>query len=271
MPDGLPLHLKRLLVCTDGSLASQGAVNAGLWLGSQSGAKVFWLKVVNPGTDEASPETPEVRDSLEDIKNKALEAGVDLEVRIRPGGSPHEGILEEAKTIDPNWIILGRKGSTGLSRLLMGSVTARVIGHCPCSVLVVPKEVTLSFRRILVASDGSPDSYAAWREAILIAERVKSEVVAVTVARNEPLEVDCQLILQHLEASAARHGVAFHGIISKGRAFEAISQVAQEEWSDLVVMGTHGRTGLSRLLMGSVVERVIGTVRLSGAGGQKEE
>lgn len=260
MSDRLPLHLKRLLVCTDGSLASQGAVNAGLWLGRQSNAQVVCLNVVKSAAGEAFQRS-EGSVGLEDIKARALEAGVDVEVRIRPGVSPHEGILEEAKTFRPNWIIMGRKGLTGLSRLLVGSVTARVIGLCSGSVLVVPREVSLSFRRILVASDGSPDSEAAWREAVVIAERAKSEIVGVSVARNESLQTDCQLILQHLEASAARHGVAFQGMMAKGRAFEAISQAAQAEWADLVVLGAHGRTGLAHLLMGSVAERVIGAVR----------
>jgi nucleotide-binding universal stress UspA family protein len=263
MSDAMPLRLSSLLVCTDGSPASQGAVNAGLWLGRQSGAKVYLLEVANPDAREAVPHTPlgEGEDSLEDIEAKALGAGVDLTVRIHPGGSPLEGILEEVKTVDPDWIILGRKGSTGLSRLLMGSVTARVIGLCPCSVLVVPKEATLRLQRILVASDGSEDSDAAWRQALAIAERANSEVIAVTVARSESLELDCQMILQHLEASAGRHRVAFQGLVYRGRAFEAISQAAQEEWADLVVMGTHGRGGLAHLLMGSVAERVIGLVQ----------
>lgn len=261
MPDLSPLRLKRLLVCSDGSAASGGAVHAGLWLGRQSGAQVVVLNVIDAATGMAWQSTDEFHDNLEDIKKRAVEAGVAVEVKIRPGSSPHEGILEEAQTLRPDWIIMGRKGLSGLSRLLMGSVTARVIGHGQVSVLVVPREANLSFQRILVASDGSPDSHAAWREAIKVAEGFQSEVVAVSVARTEPLQTDCQLIIQHLEASAARHGLAFQGLVAKGRAFEAISQVAHEEQADLVVLGTHGRTGLGRLLMGSVAERVIGTVR----------
>jgi nucleotide-binding universal stress UspA family protein len=229
-------------------------------LGERSGAEVAFLKVINAATGKAFQATEETPDSLEDLKARALAAGVAIEVKGRPANSPHEGILEEAKAAQPDWIIMGRKGQTGLSRLFVGSVTARVIGHGPFSVLVVPREVTLDFRRILVASDGSPDSVAAWREAIAVAERLQSEVVAVSVAVNESRQIDCQLILQHLQGSAARHGVSFDSILAKGRPFEAICQAAQDERADLVVMGTHGRTGLARLLMGSVAERVIGMV-----------
>ncbi len=257
MSDGAPLHLKRLLVCTDGSPASQGAINAGLWLGRQSRAQVIFLNVGDSAAGEAG-QPSEGAVGPEDLKARALEAGVAAEVRMRPGVSPHEGILEEAETFRPDWIIMGRKGGSGLGRLLLGSVTARVIGHCQGSVLVVPRELSLSFRRILVASDGSPDSEAAWREAVVIAERAKSEIVGISVARNESLQTDCQLILQHLEASAARHGIAFSGLLVEGRPFESICQAAQEEKVNLLVMGTQGRSGLARLLMGSVAERVIG-------------
>jgi nucleotide-binding universal stress UspA family protein len=260
MLEGSPRHLKRVLVCSDDSIASLGAVKAGLWLGKHCGAAVLLLKVIENPTGEALPGNDQVQDSLEDLKSQALEAGATWEEKIRLAASSHEGILEEAKTFRPDWIIMGRKGSTGLRRLLMGSVTARVIGHFPGSVLVVPREADLSFRTILVASDGSADSAAAWVETIAIAEGAKSEVVAVSVAKNEALEIDCHLILQHLEASAARHKVAFQGKLARGRAFEAISQAAQDELANLVVLGTHGRTGLARLLMGSVAERVIGMV-----------
>ena len=66
--------------------------------------------------------------------------------------------MEEAAELQPDLIIMGRHGYTGLTRLLMGSTTARVIGHSPCHVLVVPQGVSLSFQRLLMASDGSPSA-----------------------------------------------------------------------------------------------------------------
>ena len=68
-----------------------------------------------------------------------------MEPRVRTGPSAYEGILEEVGELQPDLIIMGRHGYTGLTRLLMGSVTARVIGHSPCHVLVVPREVALKF------------------------------------------------------------------------------------------------------------------------------
>ena len=69
------------------------------------------------------------------------------------------------------------------------------------------------------------------------------------------------MVLQHLKASASRHEIRLESLLLEGRPFEQIVQVAQDEKVDLIVLGSHGRSGLARLLMGSVVERVIGTVK----------
>ena len=270
-------HLKKLVTCTDGSLSSQGAVNAGVELGRLTGAKVYLLQVLVP-TPSYEVQDPEVyrisadlqilstqekalRQQLEEYKTTVADTGIDLEARVHISTSAYHGILEEADAVHPEWIIIGRKGWTGLKRLLLGSATARVIGHSPYHILVVPRDAVMSFRKILIAHDGSMYAEAAWRETIPLAEGAKSDVVAVSVARDERREMDCRLVLQHLEASAERHGISLQTILLKGQPFEQIIKTAQDERVDLIVMGSHGRTGISRLLLGSVAERVIGTAQ----------
>jgi nucleotide-binding universal stress UspA family protein len=94
-----------------------------------------------------------------------------------------------------------------------------------------------------------------------LAERANSEVIAVLVARDESRKLDLQVVLQHLEAYASRHEIRLEPLLLEGRPFEQIIQVAQDEKVDLIVLGSRGRSGLARLLMGSVVERVIGMVK----------
>ena len=274
MPQLIFAHLQKLLTCTDGSPSSQGAVNAGVELGRLTGAKVYLLQVLIPPPNYASPD-PEVyrisadpqilstqekalQQQLEEYKASEAYAGIDLEARVRISTSAYQGILEEADAVHPEWIIVGRKGWTGLNRLLLGSAAARVIGHSPYHILVVPQDAVMRFRKILIAHDGSMHAEAAWRETIPLAEGAKSEELAVSVARDERREMDCQLVLQHLEASARRHGISLQAIALKGHPFEQIIKTAQDEEVDLIVMGSHGRTGISRLLLGSVAERVIG-------------
>ena len=92
---------------------------------------------------------------------------------------------KKSAKLQPDLIIMGRHGYTGLTRLLMGSVTARVIGHSPCHVLVVPQGVALSFERLLIASDGSPFSEAAWDEALTLAKAMGSALIGVAVATSD--------------------------------------------------------------------------------------
>ena len=173
----------KILVCTDGSPDSEGALTVALQLAKATGSQVVLLEVIfyMAGYELQSPDTltpPMVnlelmqvqetaaKERLETRKAEAAKEGVTLEPRVRAGSSAYEGILEEVGETQPDLIIMGRHGYTGLARLLMGSVTARVIGHSPCHVLVVPQGVPLRFERLLIASDGSPFGEAAWNEAL---------------------------------------------------------------------------------------------------------
>ena len=111
-------HLRKLLVCTDGSSASEGAVNAGMELGILTNAKICLLEVINtPLTYEPIPITPQLLFALEEqacsrvgqYQEEAAATGVALEVTVRTSMSVPDIILEEAGARKPDWIIVGRK------------------------------------------------------------------------------------------------------------------------------------------------------------------
>lgn len=270
-----PAHLEKLLVCTDGSPASQGALNASLELARIAGSKIYLLEVLSyiPAYEMQSPDLlpPPVinlewlaaqetaaRERLETWQGEAAKLGVDLEPRVRNSASSYDGILEEAAEVKPDLIVMGRRGFTGLSRLLMGSVTARVIGHSPFNVLVVPKDAVLDFKKILMASDGSPFSEAAWEEALALAQRMGGSLIAVSVAPAEKDIPAATEIVRQLQAAAEAQGLALDTLVPRGQPFEGIINAALFKEATLIILGSHGRTGLKRLLMGSVAERVIG-------------
>jgi nucleotide-binding universal stress UspA family protein len=142
--------------------------------------------------------------------------------------------------------------------LLMGSVTARVIGHSPCNVLVVPQGVTLSFQRLLIASDGSPYGQAAWTEALSLAQRMASALIGVSVAATDGDIPGATKVIRTLELEAEKQGISLDTMIPMGRPEEGIVKAAEFKQASLIILGSHGGTGLKRLLMGSVAERVIG-------------
>jgi nucleotide-binding universal stress UspA family protein len=265
----------KILVCTDGSPDSEGAITAALHLAKATGSTVVLLEVIFylAGYELQSPDTlapPMVnlelmqvmesaaKERLETWKAKAAKEGVTLEPRVRTGASAYDGILEEAGESQPDLIIMGRHGYTGLTRLLMGSVTARVIGHSPCHVLVAPRGVPLSFERLLMASDGSPFSEAAWTEALSLAKTMGSALIGVAVAASDRDIPTATEAARKMEAAAAAQGITLDTLIPMGRPEEGIVKAAEFKGASLIIVGSHGRTGLKRLLMGSVAERVIG-------------
>jgi len=268
----------KILVCTDGSPDSEGAITAALNLAKTTGSTVFLLEVLFylAGYELQAPDTlapPMVnmelmeaqetatRERLEARKAMAAGEGVTLEPRVRTGSSAYEGILEEVGESRPDLIIMGRHGYTGLTRLLMGSVTARVIGHSPCDVLVVPRDVPLSFKRILAASDGSPFSEAAWTAALSLAKTMGSDLIGVSVAASDRDIPAATKVVRTLEESASQQGITLDTMIPMGRPEEGIVKAADFKGASLIIVGSHGRTGLKRLLMGSVAERVIGDAK----------
>ena len=159
----------------------------------------------------------------------------------------------------------------------MGSVTAKVIGHSPCNVLVVPRDAEIRYQKLLVATDGSKYSMAAASAAIGIAQNCGSELLVISVVPSETAspfdivhtEMQHEMIAQKefhegeknvndLLVIAKQEGVNVSGLVIEGRPYEAIVEHAKEKGVDLIVMGSHGKTGLERLLMGSVTERVVG-------------
>jgi nucleotide-binding universal stress UspA family protein len=257
---------ERLLVCTDGSEGGQHAVTQALALGRACAGKVYVLQVVKI-IPEVEAVAPDLRVCLEEEieRQKAAAAaaaarqGVEMEYRLLHSISPFADIVAEAEKLKPQLIIIGRYGRTSLARLFMGSIAARVIGLSPVNVLVIPREDSLAFRRLLIASDGSSYSDAALMEATAMAARAGSELLGVAVAREEGEISETREILQRMLTAANREGVSFQGISPQGLAAdEGIIQVALENRVDLIIMGSHGRTGFKRLFMGSVTERVIG-------------
>ena len=265
----------KILVCTDGSADSEGAITAALHLAKTTGSTVFLLEVLFylAGYELQAPDTlapplvnlelmqvqeTAARERLETWKAEAAKEGVTLEPRIRTASSAYEGILEEAGELQPDLIIMGRHGYTGLTRLLMGSVTARVIGHSPCHVLVVPRGVPLNFQRLLIASDGSVFSEAAWAAALTLARNMGSALIGVAVASSDRDIPATTEVVRNLEAAADLHGITLDTMIPMGRPEAGIVKAADFKQASLIIVGSHGRTGLKRLLMGSVAERVIG-------------
>jgi nucleotide-binding universal stress UspA family protein len=275
---------QKLLLATDCSRFSDGAVREAIRLAGTFGGKLAVIAVVetNPEYETLAPKLlekaeREVKERLESVRSRAQGEGIDCEIIARHAEEPYRPIVEEAAEREVDMIVMGRRGRTGLDRLLMGSVAAKVIGHSPCNVLVVPESATLRFESIVVATDGSRFSEEAVRDAVSIAGQSGGKLTALSVVPSEsasPFDIvhsdmqhemisrselqEARKALEDIAAVASGEGVAVESHLAAGRPYEAILEAAREKGADLIVVGSHGRTGLERLLMGSVTERVVG-------------
>jgi len=185
-------------------------------------------------------------------------------------GEAWERITQLADDERCDLIVMGRRGLRRLERVMMGSVTARVIGHTDRDVLVVPQDTALSFKRVLIATDGSPASSAGAGHAINIAASYGGALFALSVVDlpdeayadapklAEQLLEKAQGYVAAVKAQADAAGVPCSVATLAGPVHEVVTRVAREREAGLIVTGSHGRTGLRRLLMGSSAEKVIG-------------
>jgi len=257
--------LDRVLVATDGSDYSAGAIRTGVALAKARGARLIGLSIAlyNP---EYSTLVPNLGEEAEKRAQEALqsfvaEAGPDAQTQTLEASDPYLGILAGAREQQADLIVIGRRGKRGLARMMVGDATARVVGGAGCAVLVAPRAARLWEKQLLLATDGSPCSEAAAGAAGHLAKASKLPVAVVSVvtaSQNDARRREAQEAVAATVARLAAMGVTAEGRVLEGRPDEAIVKAAEEAGADLIVMGSHGRTGLKKVLLGSVVERVIG-------------
>jgi nucleotide-binding universal stress UspA family protein len=185
-------------------------------------------------------------------------------------GEPYDRIVHIADDENCDLIVMGRRGRSHIEREMVGGVTARVIGHTTKDVLVIPAQAELNWENVLLATDGSPYSAAAVKKAFAITKDRGSKLTAVSVTYTNdefsalaPESVNeltsrARVLLDGIKKQADAEGIPFQSAIKEGEPYDEIRALADEIAASLIIMGSHGRKGLTRLLMGSVTEHVIG-------------
>jgi nucleotide-binding universal stress UspA family protein len=181
-----------------------------------------------------------------------------LQRHIRTG-SPAASIVEVAGRLEVDVVMIGTHGRTGLRALLMGSVAREVLRHAPCPVLCVTPDATLSGgstqRRIVCAVDFSECSRRAMEVAADLARHLACELILFHASATRE---ESESALEEWKVKAEeRAGFAVATAIARGAGAPPILAFAREQACELVVVGTHGQTGLLRVLMGSVAEAIV--------------
>lgn len=270
-----------MVVGFDDSLSSKAAVVEASNLAKKNGGKVILVHAVYFDTEEfgIAPEQHEKRLRIGEkacVQSKemvAAEFGVDVQSLLCEG-DPQDVILEVASGKKADLIVLGTYGRRGLNRMLMGSVTSRVIADSPSDVLVVKKpctECTGRYRSILVPFDGSDFSKRALNRACRIAKEDHSSVSALyvipryeemidffkTESIRSSLMKEAEKIVAGARDFAVVSGITLTTAIAEGNGPDRIAEMAKEHGHDLIVMGSHGHRGVNKAIIGSTTERVI--------------
>ncbi|MBI3407810.1 MAG: universal stress protein [Planctomycetes bacterium] len=269
----LPIHT--ILFPTDFSESAQHAFPLACALARDCGAGIVALYVVPPplGQDQVLMEqNPDEyyegpRQALREVR--APDQNVRIEHRLEDGDAADE-ILRVSQEIEAGLIVLGTHGRSGLGRLLLGSVAEKVLHSATCPVLTVKQSSAApKFQTILCPTDFSDSSEAALDVAFTLTRDYHARLIVLHVAVPEPV-VPYAEFEKIAEQSAGRRRELEDKLrrcqkpdcnaefrLEEGDPADAIIRVALEAPCDLIVMGTHGRTGLRRLLLGSVAEKIL--------------
>jgi nucleotide-binding universal stress UspA family protein len=254
-----------LLLATDGSEVSQGAVRVALHMASRCGSQLTVMHMARTLPDYAMFNPNGVRQAEEEgravLKEVEQQAGtecVNCAPVLRYGDEPVHEIATQAEESQSDVVVMGRRGVHWLERLVLGEAAARVVGHVHCSVLVVPAESGIWDKGILLAVDGSRFADAAAVAAGHLAKRCGLPVTVLSVCANDDLKCDMvQAMADRVRDLLRQEGVPADSVVKEGNPAQAIVAAAAENECDLIIVGSHGRTGLDRLLMGSVSQQVV--------------
>jgi nucleotide-binding universal stress UspA family protein len=218
-------------------------------------------------------------EALDRIVKRAREAGIETVETTTADGAPHHEILSYVDEHDVDLIVMGTHGRKGLDRYLLGSVTEKVVRASPVPVLSVKRSDAsprqIEYTDVLVPTDGSEGAEAAVDHGIDFARMVDADVhglyvtdVRATVpsaddgsqtAILELLESEGERAIEYVETAGREAGLDVTTSIVRGTPYAQIREYVVANDVDLIAMGTHGRTGIERYLLGSVAEKVVRT------------
>lgn len=287
----MSVSVRRILAATDFSPASEGAVRWADFLATRFGAELVLFHALSLDPALLVGPTGVAVDLaarlVEDARRAAEESMRELQGKFPSARAvveeapAREGIVRAAQTHGADLVCVGTHGRTGLPRLLYGSVAQHVVVHSPVPVLTVRQDDRpVRVRCVLAPTDFSPAADAALPWADLLARAFDARLVllhVVEVTYESLLEVPWsgvepvgEAIARQLEERARAELAAraeklppcetlVRTGLGAGLSRQRIVEAAADVGADVIVMGTHGRTGVDRILFGSVAEHVVRT------------
>jgi nucleotide-binding universal stress UspA family protein len=278
------MTLTRILCPIDFSPGAERALRLATRLAADTGAELVvshaWYIPATAYAGEA-PFPPEVTQQIVDDAKRGLDEAVHrataagakhVSGKLR-SGVPWVEIVGQLEREAFDLCVIGTHGRTGLARILLGSVAEKVVRHAPCSVLVVrPDDELKPFTHVMVPTDFSehaehaldlaskwvaPQGSITLLHVIEVPIAYSGEATIEDFARDLDTRATTALdkAVTRLRSKTpvpvtARSRIGYPGA-------QTLAALDADRTIDLVVMGSHGRTGIKRALMGSVAEKVV--------------
>ena len=231
--------------------------------------------VLSPELDAAI--TASANETLREVVERLASSARSVDGNVLRGRAA-SAIIDDARDFHADVVIVGSRGHGAIATLLLGSVSSEVVDHAPCPVLVARGR---SLSRAVFATDDSPSAEAA--EAILarwpifaglpihvlsvaevvhpwttgIAPTMYGQVLDAYAAELRESKAQHQRIATDAAGRLRESGRRVDSEMRDGDAAGEIIAVAEKRGADLIVLGSRGRTGLTRLLLGSVARNVL--------------
>ena len=266
---------RTIVVPLDGSPLAEQALPFAERLAASTSAQLVLARA--EGTENGA------RAYLEGIESQLTALGLSVQPVVEKG-DPATAIIERARTSGADLIIMSTHGRSGPGRWLYGSVADEVLRHAPVPILLVPAIATQPWPpdrapTVLVPLDGSKLAEAALAPAQVLAQHLGSEVILLEVVPPPPVSAygdgsfvaafdpreELALDEDYLSKIAARLKPDVRQVRIRtdvGPPATIIADTASREHADLIVMATHGRSGLARVVVGSVATGTLHRARI---------
>jgi len=276
--------LKTILVPLDMSDLAAKALPTAEALARQTGAEIILLSVIDlpPGAKESDrkieTEKAQASDYLKARAGELTAKGLSCRGDVTVALDAFAEILRAADTANADLIVIGSHGRSGLMRAVFGSVADKVLkgSHRPVLVIrpaVDPAKVP-AFNRILVPLDNSPLAEAILPVARALAKDLGAALIFLSTVEpivvSDPttgqvpigsiltdIEEDAKAYVKDIVKETEQQGIKAEGLVGVGFAADQIVHAAEQSHADLIALATHGRSGIARLIMGSVAGSIL--------------